>query len=268
MPKYFIIFILLMSLAACKDKPELPTGHVIAQVNKHVLTMEKLRSYYAPSAWDTLSTRDKRIQVNKWIDLHLLVDKAEEAGLTLLPQMQTKIANAQLKITANAYLATQLDKHKISEADMFNYYRIHKSKYKKQATQYKVQQILVKNKNKMEKVLSEINNGFEFTAAAQKYSTHKSGPGGGYIGFVGPADLDNERYNKLKSMEKYVFGTIQTKRGWWILRYYNTQEIEVEKTFEEVKDFVKKQLRAEKLKTFYDDNLKQLRSTADINISI
>lgn len=260
----FIFLVLLVVMIGCNLKQE---ESYIARVNEEKLTLEEFRANFSEQQWEKLSKDDKIVHLQDWIKLSLLAQEADKLELTITDQVQAKIRNAETNIKANATVSQAIGKIRISEDDLFDYYKVHKSKYQKNQKQFKIQRIYVKEKTKLDSALADLGSGMKFKDAARKYSEERLGATGGYLGFMAKKDVDEAIWNKLESLDKWRYSTVKLENGYYVVRYYDSREVTVEKSFAEVKDDISKIVLEIKQKETYDNLLEELKIKAE-NISI
>lgn len=259
-----ISLLILLVLVSCNLKQE---ENYIARVNEEKLTLEEFRANFSDQQWGVLSKEDKIAHLQDWINLSLLAQEADKLELSLTDQVQAKIRNAETNIKANATIGQAIGKIQVSEDDLFDYYKVHKSRYQKKQQQFKIQRIFVAEKTKLDSVLKDLGNGTKFKDAAKKYSEERLGATGGYLGFMAKKDVDEAIWNKLESLDKWRYTSLKLENGYYVVRYYDKREVTVEKSFAEVKDDISKIVLQIKQKETYDNLIEELKFKAE-NISI
>ncbi|MDX9869919.1 MAG: hypothetical protein RBS92_04265 [Candidatus Cloacimonadales bacterium] len=257
-----VIFLLLLSMGCDKNGKT-----VIAQVNNDILTLEDLQNSMPKMEYEKLSKDEKRDLINNWIELTLISQKADEDDLLKDNSIiKFKIENAKKKIKANAYINKHLQTIKVSEEELFNYYRLHRGDYKSNSIAYKVQRIYFKNYDDMNKVKTMLDaQEILFTPAAMKYSEEGIGTYGGYMSEPITADGTYANiYEVIKPLEKYRYTTMPYSNGYIIVRYYDEVEIEQETTFDEAKDEIINILRNEKRIQIYNNMIKNIKAESNI----
>ena len=251
-------------LISCSKKEE----NIVAQVNKDTLTLSELKANFSNTEWKSLGKEKKKEFVQQWIKMTLLAQEADKERISNTEVLKQRIETATKKIKSNALLSLKYSEIKISENELFNYYKLHKGNFQKKIKEYKIQRILVDNKTKLDLVLNELKNGMKFAEAAQKYSVENIGKNGGYAGFFSPQQLGKKTAAKISKLKKWQYTTVQTNKGYYILRYYNTRIKTIEKTFFEVKDEIKQIVLKNKKKELYQRLLDDLKSESEISVSI
>ncbi len=257
--------LLLMLLFACEQTDN--DGYLAAQVNEEKLYMEDLKVNFTEQQWNELSLQQKEEIVQDWIRLTLLAQEAQRTGISDTPAIQNKIEIARKNILGNAVIAQRLSQIKISEEDLFNYYRMHKNQYQKSHNEYALQRIFIQDETLLDSVRTAISES-SFKAAAIIYSQEEAGKNGGFIGFVSQTDIPAKLWNVLKNLKKYHYQSVQMDSGIYIIRYYDERTVKTEKTFIEVKDEIRTRLIEEKKQEAYENLIEELKIKSEITISL
>ena len=170
---YILIFITVLS-CNYQQKEEIEEN-IVAKVNNDFLTLEELRSNFTEERWNELTLDEKREFINDWIQLSLLAQESERLKLDKRMEIKSRIKTAEKTVKSNALIAQKISEIVITEDDLFNYYKLHKSKFQKKTKEFRVQRIFIKRKSKLDSVLVYIKNGLPFTEAAKMYSEEKIG---------------------------------------------------------------------------------------------
>ncbi len=265
--KYLLpLLVLLAAVSACSMFEK--KGEIIAQVDKETLTMEEFKANFTEAEWKELSSEQKKEYAQQWVNLILLAKEAEKQGLDKDRMVKNRIKYAEQKILGNALISSRLAAQKISEEDMFNYYRIHQGDFTKPMMNYKVQRIYLTDANLLNKVKLEIVNGMRFEDAARVYSLEELGKSGGFMGTVTPADPDSSFWLAVHNLKLYEITTIQKDNGYYILRPYMEEQGTGTTGFEDLKDEIRRRILEERRKQVYDDLLQELKSKSDVYLMI
>ena len=260
----FLILIFVITLFSCVQTEE---EDIIAQVNEIKLTMDEFKANFSDDEWGILTIEEKKEFIQDWVQLTLLAQEADLLEISLSPKIEEKIKSAKINIKANALIATKLAEITISEDELFNYYKIHKSEYQISLKEYKVQRIFTKDKEKLKGILEAIKTT-SFKDAAIEYSEESSGKSGGYIGFLSKKNANENIWNALTSLQKFHYTSTETSRGFYVLRYYDTRIVKTDKTFLEVKDEIIEAVNKKKKEEVYNNLIKELKNKSEITISI
>ena len=255
---------ILVILFSCPKKEET----VVARVNNEKLTLEELRSNFSEETWKNLSIKEKQDFVQDWIDLTLFAEEADKLKISEKPEIKVRINNAEKKVKSNALISQIFANMEIFNDELFNYYRLHKSKYQNKIKEYKVQRIFIKEKAKVDSVLNEIKKGLKFSDAAKIYSEENIGRSGGYTGFLSEEKMGKTVWNKIKTLKKWQHSTVKVNSGYYIIRFFETRDVSIDKTFVEVEDEIREIVKQEKREELLFNLLKELKKEAVISISI
>jgi len=259
-----LFFILVLTLFSCfQTKDE----DIVAQVNDIKLTMDEFRANFSDYEWGILTVEEKKEFIQDWVQLTLLAQEADLLEISQYPMIVEKIKSAEINIKANALIASKLAEITISEDELFNYYKIHKSEYRISLKEYKVQRIFTKDKAKLKGILDAIK-ATSFKEAAIEYSEESAGKSGGYIGFLSKKNANEKIWNALITLQKFHYTSVETSRGFYVLRYYDTRIVKADKTFLEVKDEIIEAVNKKKKEDVYNNLIKELKSKSEITISI
>jgi peptidyl-prolyl cis-trans isomerase C len=263
-----IIFIALICSTLLSCSLFESKGEVVAQVGDEKLTMEEFKANFSTSEWVSLSSEQKKEYVQQWVNLVLLAQEAEKLGLEKDKAVKNRIRYAEQKILGNALIISRLDAEKISEEEMFNYYRIHQGDFTRPMMNYKVQRIYLTDPNLVNKVKTEITNGMKFEDAARVYSQEELAKNGGFMGIVSPDGADSLFWQALNKVKIYEITTLQKDNGYYIIRNIQEEQGIGESGFEGQKDEIRRRILDERRKQVYDDLLRELRSRSDIYLMI
>ena len=261
---FCLAIILLLSACSLFENK----GQVIAQVDKETLTMEELKANFSEAEWKSLASEQKKEYVQQWVNLILLAKEADKLGFGKDKKVINKINYAAQKIKGNALISSKLEAEKISEEDMFNYYRVHQGDFEKSMMNYKVQRIFMTDSGMVSKVKQEIANGMKFEDAARVYSQEEFGKAGGFMGVVTSSDADSTFWLAVKKLKLMEVGTLQNSKGHYLLRYYGEEPGTSQTGFEEQKSEIRRRILEERRKQVYDDLLKELKSKSEIYLMI
>ena len=165
-------------------------------------------------------------------------------------------------------------KSELSEEDLKEYYEKNRYKFKR-PEKIKVRIIYVRNDptdpkgrekalKRAEEALKKIKEGEEFADVASKYSNAMSRIKGGDMGFVHKGMLDEPIEKAAFSLKKgEVSEIIETPKGFYIVKLEDISPA-VQLSFDEVKDRLKKELKAKNEKRNLDRILDSMRKNAKI----
>lgn len=262
--------------------------------------LDQLVKQYGEGYEDVPELKDKlktaRTQVlEKLVDEKVLVKKAEELKLVpdeadLQKEMNEKIDNLKkmygteeafnnvkknlgfTEETFNEFIKNQVIAQKavdymfkdikITDEDVKKYYDEHKNDF----GEANVAHILVKDEAKAKEVREKAVNGEDFATLAKEYSEDPGSKDKG--GDYGVIPYNSKQYVKefvdgFKTLgEGEISQPIKTQYGYHIIKATNVKK----KTFDEVKDEIKKDLQKQEEDKIYNETLKKWKDELDVKI--
>lgn len=229
-------------------------GEVIteADLNAFVQTMPKEQQMFA-------STPQFREQiVEQLVNNRLFVKYAEELKLDETEEFQTILNNARKDILASMAIGETVKSAVVTEDELKEFYEANKARFAKDGT-VSAKHILVKNEEKCQKILEEINAGKAFEVAAQEYSTCPSGQKGGDLGEFGRGQMVKEFEDAAFNAEiGQVVGPVATQFGYHLIKVEVKNEATVA-PFEEVVEQIKRNLLGQKQNQAYTAKVAELK---------
>jgi len=163
----------------------------------------------------------------------------------------------------------ELDKVKISEKKLKNYYNKNKDEFNEKESVH-ARHILVKTEDEANKIISELKSlkadalKNRFIALAKTKSTGPSGPNGGDLGYFARGQMVPEFNDKVFSMKVgEISEPVKTQYGYHVI-YLEDKKTKKTRPFSEVKPFIEQRLKMEKFKTIIQAKMKALQEKADI----
>ena len=231
----------------------------LAQVGNEYLNTKEFKSLFSAEEWDNLSSESKKKYIEQWVNLTLMAQEADRQKIDENEAIKQKIEYAAKKVKANALIATRLAAIKISEEELFNYYRIHQGDFQKPLMEYKVQRIFVSDLPKAERIKLDLTMGMSFDRAVQTYSTEDLKSAGGYMGFVTSTGPDSLFWYALKDKKALEPSIMTTADGCYVLRFVEERSTSKEVGFEEYKEEIRRRIQQEKRQQVYNDLLLELK---------
>lgn len=259
-----VFFALAIILAGCDRKIE---EDIIAKVNNEILTLNELKANFSEAEWENTSDEIKKEFINQWVELTLLSQSASEQGLDERPELKLRIQTSFKTQLANALLAQKISEIEVKEDDIFNYYKLNKSAYQTNVREYKIQRIYIRDRDKLGSVMEELSKGMPFTDAVKTYSEENLGRSGGYTGFLSQAEMGKAVWDKINSLQKWQYTSVEIEDGYYIMRYYDVRDREVTRDFTEVREEIRIIVWESKKKELYEKLINELKQNSDIIIS-
>jgi len=255
----FLLLIILLWQLGCQ-KQELQ-GRKLAQVGKDILFEEDFKASIGEDLYASLSPEDKRKYIEQWVNLSLLAQASAQDDLDKEKAVLQRIDYAAKKIKANALIGSRLAELKISEDDLFAYYRLHMGEFQKPLMEYKVQRIYVKDQARAERIKTEILGGLSFDSAVSIFSQEALRDKGGYMGFVSNSGADSVFWNMARNLKKGEVGVFSYDDGWYLIRQYEERYSDGESGFELFRDEIRKRILNERRQQVYEDLLLELKKS-------
>lgn len=233
----------------------------LAEVNGEVLTLEAFKSTFGVEEWDSLSIDLRKQYVEDWVNLTLLAQHAEKLDLDKQPALQQKISYATKKVKANALIASSLEDLKISEDQLFSYFRIHQADFLKPVLLYNIERIMLNDKISAENVLQQLNGGMSFPVAVRQHSTEALRYRGGSMGFVAPDSPDSMFWQCADNLDPEQYGILSVNNAWYVIRYTQTKDGDSVANFEDHRAEIKRRIILEKQEEVYQKLLREVKAS-------
>jgi peptidyl-prolyl cis-trans isomerase C len=199
--------------------------------------------------------------VERYVDLKLLGDRADSAGLKEDPEVKETLAKLQEDVVREVYLRRYLKERVTDEALQARY----EDFLKKNPPQPEIhaRHILVPTKEEAEKAIEQINSGKEFSAVAAELSKGGSAQNGGDLGYFVKDDMLPEFAEAAFAIEPGQVSEqpIETQYGWHVIKVEDRRERQPP-SFEEVKPTLESEAQQEIVTAL----LKELREEATVEI--
>lgn len=260
MKKYSVpalILTCLLVFAACATKEE--RGAKVAQVGSEILYEKDFAAGFSTLEYKHLSPENRKKYIEQWVSITLLAQEADREGLDKENFVIQRTRNAAKKIKGNALIASRIQELKISEDDLFNYYRIHIAEFQKPIMEYKVQRIFVSDYDRALRIKNEINAGLDFGSAVNIFSQENLRNSGGFMGFVSNTGADSVFWEVAKELQRGQAGIVQAQAGWFVIRHYEQRNASDEAGFDLYKDEIRTRILQERRQQIYDDLLLELK---------
>jgi len=248
---------MLLGLSCGKKKPQSQSPPV-AQVSEDILRQDAFRSTFTDEEWNAMDSAQRKKYVEDWVNLTLLAQEADALGISKEPEVRQKLDYASKKVKANALIARRLADIKISEDELFNYYRIHQADFTGKMLEYNVQRIYLKDQPSATALLERLKTGLDFNEAVRTSSRENLREQLGNMGFVSPADT--LFWQQARSLKDGEFGMFAADGGWYLIRHTGTREGEQDAGFEEFRTEIRERILSERQRQVYDELLRELKA--------
>lgn len=163
----------------------------------------------------------------------------------------------------------QLDKVKVSNKELKNYYDKNKEEFNEKETVH-ARHILVKTEAEAKDIVKSLKSSkgealkAKFIEEAKAKSTGPSGPKGGDLGYFAEGQMVPEFNDKVFSMKVGTLSEpVKTQFGYHVI-YLEDKKAKKTLAFTEVKSFIEQRLKMEKFKVVMQAKMEQLKNKATI----
>jgi peptidyl-prolyl cis-trans isomerase C len=182
---------------------------------------EALFSYYSRSRAQKeptdLSQEEHDALLEELVQLVLLSNAADSAGLAGDPDFAAELELQRLQTVARKQISEQLDADPATEAELEQAYEANLEQFA--GVQYKARHILVEEESEAREIIAELERGADFQELARTRSTGPSGPNGGDLGWFSADRMVPPFAAAVRSMQvgSYTNEPVQTRFGWHVI---------------------------------------------------
>lgn len=262
MKKYIILLVLLTALLlSCKKaRDESP---ILAQVGEEVLTEAAFNSLFSKAELDSLSTEVRRKYIEDWVNLTVLAQEADLQELSETPALRARLEFARKKVKANALIGQRLASIRVSEDELFNYFRVHQGEFESNLKEYSLQRILIHDKTTAELILGRLSSGLAFEEAVRNYSLEELKSNAGLMGWVSKAGADSSLWTAANGLALNVPALYNQGANWYVFRIVDERLGAQEANFEDYKTEIRHRIIAEKEEQVYLELVRELKARND-----
>ncbi len=285
--RYFIPFLILISILSCQKGRD---KDIIAMINGRAIRKEQfidfLKSQGIQSLKDARELR--RNLLEQFIEERLILQEAERLGIKVsdfeldatLKALKDKSVYTEDggldkerwkermrdTITVNKVIRKILDSaREVDEKDALEYYKKHPDEFKT-PERVRALQIVVNTEEKARDILKQLKRGSYFRRLAKKYSLSPDARDGGDLGYFSRGEMPEEFERVVFSLKKgELSDVIKSPYGYHIFKLIDKKKPGLA-DFDEVKDEILLNLRAEMEDKAYNSWLKRLKERATVKI--
>ena len=256
-----LILVLLLSFGCNKNKPD--DSPILASVNREELTEAAFKSLFGVDEYNQLDAATRKRYIEDWVNLTLLAQAADKEKVSDSTALKARMEFAIKKVKANALISRKLENIKVSEDELFNYFRIHRADFDSVLVDYSVQRILQLDENSSKKLVASIEAGLNFDEAVQNYSLEKLKDNNGMMGFVSKVGADSTWWNTCKGMKLKQVSILNQGANWYVFRIIQERAGSAEANFEDYRDLIRRKIIAERESEVYRELLRDLKTKND-----
>jgi EpsD family peptidyl-prolyl cis-trans isomerase len=256
------------------QSPPSPASGVLATVNGVAITEEDVRYALARSGAHKTGGRaiNKKDVLEQIIQQELIYQRAVELGLEADPKYQEDLRKLEVQVKAfkrerlsGIFFQQEIPRRtQVSDAEAREYYAKNSARLR---TEFKVWQILKRNKKQIDQALKDLVRGEPFEVVAGKGLPNLP------AGVNNPWELGYLRWEQLPEPWREVVPTLKpgersdiiqgTNNRFWIIKLIDRREIPAD-SFEKSKPSIIKMLRAEKMGQLQEHINRDIRKNARI----
>lgn len=197
------------------------------------------------------------------IDEEILNQEAVKKGLDKTPEFKYQLESSKKELLNRAALQDWMKTHKVSEEDVKKEYQKIVDEYK-DAKQYKVRHILVKDEAKAKELLKKIQSKkISFADAAKESIDTGSAADGGKLGWSSPDQFVPEFADAIKKAKKdeLLKEPVKTSFGWHIIKVDGIRDTVVPE-LKELEPEIKQRL----IQNGFKAHMQELHKSANIEL--
>ena len=249
------------------------SDNVVATVNGLKITQDDVNEFVVLSTYGTtfsaLSEKEKKVAINKMIDIKLVLEDANRMNIKNDPQFILDLKKKTEELMLDHWMRKKVEEIFIDDREAKIYYRDNHAKFNKPAS-VKVRHILLLTEAEARVIISKLNANKErlretFISLAKDKSTGPSAINGGELDWFIQEQMVPEFSDVAFALKKGTFtkNAVQTQFGYHII-YLEDKKESGAVPFEMVKEGILKELRLSKFKPKLKKLREKLRERAKI----
>jgi len=245
-------------------------SQVLATVNGEPITAAEFDMLLgaAPGGGASQMTgKDKRALIDQVVDMVLLAQAGEKAGVQDDPKYQREMALIRQQQLYKYYVIGQIvDKIKVSDDEVRAYYDANRDKYVTGET-VSASHILVDTEDEAKAIKARLDAGEDFAEIAKSDSKCPSSVRGGDLGTFGRGKMVKEFEDAAFALEVgKVSEPVHTQFGWHLIKV-TAHTKSAQQPLDEVKDDIKTTLLSQKQEQAYEALVQKLRSEGSVDVN-
>jgi peptidyl-prolyl cis-trans isomerase C len=199
--------------------------------------------------------------IEELISRELLKQEALQKQLPRQPEVAERVRYTQRAVLSQADVEDFLKTHPLTEEQL-------KAEYDRlvgamNQNEYKARHILVKEREKAEEVIKQLDQGKDFSELAKKYSIDPAASQGGDLGWFVPQQMVQPFADAVIGLEKgqYTKQPVETQFGWHVILLEDTRQ-KTPPPFEQVKPQIEMMLK----RKLVQEHLNELKQKAEIKL--
>jgi parvulin-like peptidyl-prolyl isomerase len=296
------LFVIATVVALSSCKSNMPS-HIVAEINGDTITVEEFSAelspfiegyHLSPSTQEEAALKNlKQALLDQLIEKRLILNEAQQMGITVSDdELEEAFASIQRSYPQGGFDEVVRDEaalHRwkerlrqrlviekvinrvsqvtvpLDEDVLRKYYKEHQSEFMV-PEQVRVRQIVTKDRQTAESVLSKVKRGDSFEELAKRHSVAPEAEQGGDLGFFGRGDMPEEFDVVFSLQAGETSEIVQSPYGYHIFQVV-AKEGRSELNFAEVKDRIREIVVREEEEKIFQDWLKKVKKKAIIRIN-
>jgi len=264
--------LLLMSTLASATTLVTVNGTQITQQDVDTALMNATQGRFNQVPADKQAEFRKQV-LEQLIAKELVFADAQKTGVLKTKDFKDEYEKVQERVkkelAIQVWQKQQLDKVKVSNKELKNYYDKNKEEFNEKETVH-ARHILVKTEAEAKDIVKSLKSlkgealKAKFIEEAKAKSTGPSGPKGGDLGYFAQGQMVPEFNDKVFNMKVGTLSEpVKTQFGFHVI-YLEDKKAKKTLEFTEVKSFIEQRLKMEKFKVVMQDKMEELKNKATI----
>ena len=246
------------------------TNKILAQIDDRTITESEIDAALKQLPQEQamyFNTPEGRAQLlEQLVNFEVFLKYANENNIEEEEEFKTQLKRVQEEILVQYMYSKVMKEAKVEEKELEDYYNANKANFT-EGESVRAKHILVATEEEASKVKKEIEEGLSFEDAAKKYSTCPSNAAGGDLGFFHAGQMVPEFEEAAFAAEiGEVTDPVKTQFGFHLVKVEEKRPA-VEKSFEEVKEIIRKNLLTDRQRYKIGAKAEELRKAYGVKIN-
>ena len=246
------------------------TNKILAQIDDRTITESEIDAALKQLPQEQamyFNTPEGRAQLlEQLVNFEVFLKYANENNIEEEEEFKTQLKRVKEEILVQYMYSKVMKEAKVEEKELEDYYNANKANFT-EGESVRAKHILVATEEEASKVKKEIEEGLSFEDAAKKYSTCPSNAAGGDLGFFHAGKMVPEFEEAAFAAEiGEVTDPVKTQFGFHLVKVEEKRPA-VEKSFEEVKEIIRKNLLTDRQRYKIGAKAEELRKAYGVKIN-
>lgn len=246
------------------------TNKILAQIDDRTITESEIDAALKQLPQEQamyFNTPEGRAQLlEQLVNFEVFLKYANENNIEEEEEFKTQLKRVKEEILVQYMYSKVMKEAKVEEKELEDYYNANKANFT-EGESVRAKHILVATEEEASKVKKEIEEGLSFEDAAKKYSTCPSNAAGGDLGFFHAGQMVPEFEEAAFAAEiGEVTDPVKTQFGFHLVKVEEKRPA-VEKSFEEVKEIIRKNLLTDRQRYKIGAKAEELRKAYGVKIN-